>query len=126
MRHLLSLCALGLSVLLLGSALHGQSPRYYVFEDAQALFSQTRSDVDRAQHDSFPHFSQSDTFDRARAEIGTLQLQWDQHRYVPSQVDRVINALENVLNQDQLKPQDRGRLSDDLKKIRDFQSRHPR
>src|SRR5579872_3305474 len=95
------------------------APQHYIYrEDGKALFSQVRSDLDRAQHDAFPR--DTDSIEKARGELNELERQWDSNGYTTRQADSVVSALERVLSENHLSFGDHSRLSDDLKKIRDF------
>lgn len=125
MRHFLP-CVLSLSLLALVPGVQGQSSRYYAYQDPETLFSQVRTDIERAQHHSFPHFSESDDFDRAKAEVNELESQWEEHRYVPNQTEDVIVAIGRLIDRDHMSSQDRGTLDDDVRKLREFLSSHDR
>ena len=98
-------------------------PQRYIYrEDAQTLFNQVRSDLERAQHDAFPR--DTDSIERARAELNELEREWDDRVYSPRQADVVVSALERVLSENHLSFRDHSSLSDDLSKMRAFRDRH--
>lgn len=125
-RHLLIETVIGSTLFVLASGVQGQTSRFRDFQDAETLFSQVRTDIERAQHHSFPHFSESDDFDRAKAEVNELESQWEEHRYVPNQTEDVIVAIGRLIDRDHMSSQDRGTLDDDVRKLREFLSSHDR
>jgi hypothetical protein len=116
---------LGSSLLVLALGIPAlATPQRYVFHDFKnpsTLFSQTRSDLDAAQRHAFPR--DTDPFVRARAELSDLEQHWDEHTYDPRQAEDVVVALQRVLDA-YLLPRDRGRLDDDLRKMRLFVDEH--
>lgn len=125
-RNILSKSVIGAVLFSLALAVQGQEARFRDFQDAETLFSQVRADIDRAQHNSFPHFSEGDLFDRAHAEVNEIEKQWEEGRYVPNQTEDVIVAVEKLIDQAHMSSRDRGNLTDDLRKLRDFLSSHKR
>ena len=122
-------------MLLLGLSIQAQAtpPRYVRydnranfqdFQDAQSLFHQVRSDLDRADNASLPLLSDRSSFDRVRGELSELQRQWDKGEYTPRQADNVIVALQRVLSENHLLLRDRDRLTEDLTRMRDFLAAH--
>jgi hypothetical protein len=116
----------GLGVLALALTIEAQAaPQRYVFhdsQDAKTLFGPIRSDLDRAQHDAFPR--NTDSIEKARGELNELERQWDTRKYDPRQAEDVIVALQRILSENHLSPGDRGRLSDDLSRLRVFLESH--
>lgn len=120
-----SLIGSGLLVLGLGIQTHAAPQRYVVFQDSQdvkRLFSQVRSDLDRAQHNAFPR--DTDSTEKARGELNELEREWNHFQPTFRQADYVVSALERVLSENHLSFGDRGRLSDDLDKMRRFRDEH--
>ena len=124
MKSLLIRSGIASALLILGLSVRANgAPQRYVFrEDANMLFSQVRSDLDRAQHDAFPR--DTDSIEKARGELNELERQWDARAYTPRQADYVVSALERVLSENHLSFRDHNRLSDDLRRMRDFRDRH--
>ena len=124
MRNL-SIKSLICSILLvMGWSVYAQAaPQRYIFrDDPKTLFTQVRSDLDRAQHDAFPR--DTDSIEKARGELNELERQWDGRAYTPSQADNVVSALQRVLSDNHLSFRDHGRLSDDLDNLRRFRYTH--
>lgn len=134
MRNLLMKSLIGSSVLALGLSVQAQEPRRYDpydnranfqdFQNAQSLFRQVRSDLDRAENYSYS--GDRYWFDRVRGELSELQRQWDENEYTPRQVDKVIVALQRVVSENEISFRDRDRLMDDLSRMRDFVAAHDR
>ena len=124
MKSLLIRSGIASALLILGLIEHANAaPQRYIYrEDAKMLFSEVRSDLDRAQHDAFPR--DTDSIEKARGELNELERQWDNNAYTPRQDDDVVSVLERVLSENHLSFRDHSRLSDDLKKMRDFRNRH--
>jgi hypothetical protein len=124
----------GSSLLALGLSVQAQEPRRYDpydnranfqdFQNAQSLFRQVRSDLDRAENYSYS--GDRHWFDRVRGELSELQRQWDENEYTPRQTDKVIVALQRVVSENQISFRDRDRLMDDLSRMRDFIAAHDR
>ena len=134
MRNLLMKSIVGSSLLALGLSVQAQEPQRYDpydnranfqdFQNAQSLFRQVRSDLDRAENYSYS--GDRYWFDRVRGELSELQRQWDENEYTPRQTDKVIVALQRVVSENQLSFRDRDRLLDDLNRMRDFIAAHDR
>ncbi len=129
MRQLLIRSLIGSSLLIFGLTVQGQAPRggYNDRTDnqnAQTLFHQVRSDIDRAQRDVYSDFGGREEyrFERARGELSELQRQWDENDFSGHQIDVVIGALERVLMDNHLLLRDRDSLTSDLNQLRDFRT----
>jgi hypothetical protein len=135
MRKLLIKSLIGSSLLALGWSVQAQEPPRYDpydnranfqdFQNAQSLFRQVRSDLDRAEN-NHAYFGDHYWFERVRGELSELQRQWDENEYTPRQTDKVIVALQRVVSENQLSFRDRDRLMDDLSRMRDFFATHDR
>jgi hypothetical protein len=121
----------------LGAAPQNERPYYYGdraysqpapvisdFRAGQMLFSNVRSDLDRAENNLPEYSADRYRFDRVRGELSELQRQWDESAYEPSQVDHVTRALDRALASNDLWGRDRDRLSADLNQLRDFRDNH--
>jgi hypothetical protein len=122
---------LTLSILFLTTAAFAVAQRYdYRTEDPvrrdHALFDKVRADLDHAG--SYPYSSRSDLkrFDEARRELFDFESRFDQGRYEKHELDDAINRLNRVVSHNSLDPRDRGTLSDDLRRMRDFREFHNR
>lgn len=118
------LLSLSLGVALLAPAAFGQydrpfGDRDYARQD-RSLFDHTRMDLDRAA--SYPYASHADRkrFDEARRELFDFESRFDQGRYEKHELDEAINRLQRVVESNSLDPRDRGALSDDLRRMRDY------
>ena len=134
MRKLLIKGLIGSSLLALGLSVQAQELQRYDpydnranvqdFQNAQSLFRQVRSDLDRAEN--YAYSGDHYWFDRVRGELSELQRQWDENEYTPRQTDKVIVALQKVVSENQLSFRNRDRLMDDLNRMRDFFATHDR
>jgi len=86
----------------------------------RALFDRTRMDLDHAA--GYPYASRADRkrFDEARRELFDFESRFDQGRYEKRELDEAISRLERVVEQNSLDPRDRGALSEDLRRMRDY------
>jgi hypothetical protein len=93
--------------------------RDYARQD-RALFDHVRMDLDRAS--TYPYASRGDRkrFDEARRELFDFESRFDQGRYEKHELDEAIGRLQRVVNENSLDPRDRGALSDDLRRMRDY------
>ncbi len=88
--------------------------------DGRALFDRARADLDRAGN--YPYASRADhkRFDEARRELFDFESRFDQGRYDRHELDEAISKLQRVLEHNSLDPRDRGALSEDLRRMRDY------
>ncbi len=95
------------------------SPRAYARQD-RALFDHARMDLDRAA--AYPYASRADQkrFDEAKRELFDFQSRFDEGRYEKNHLDSAINHIQKVVESNSLDPRDRGALSDDLRRMRDY------
>ena len=113
-----------LSLLVAGSTTaFGQWYRFDTPRDQDhALFSQVRSDLDRASR--YPYASRADVkrFDDARSHLFNFESRFDQGRYQKHELDEAIGRIQNVVDHNSLDPRDRGTLGDDLRRMRDYRA----
>jgi hypothetical protein len=95
--------------------------REYARQD-RALFDHVRMDLDRVS--AYPYASRSDRrrFDDARRELFDFESRFDQGRYEKHELDEAIDRIQRVVNENSLDPRDRGALSDDLRRMRDYRA----
>jgi hypothetical protein len=102
----------------------GQYDRPYGDRDSarqeRGLFDKVRIDLDHAS--SYPYASRGDRkrFDEARRELFDFESRFDQGRYDRHELDEAIDRIQHVVNSNSLDPRDRGALSDDLRRMRDY------
>jgi hypothetical protein len=102
----------------------GQYDRPYGDRDyarqERGLFDKVRMDLDHAG--SYPYASRGDRkrFDEARRELFDFESRFDQGRYDRHELDEAIDRIQHVVNSNSLDPRDRGALSDDLRRMRDY------
>jgi hypothetical protein len=118
------LLTLSISAALAAMPVFGQYDRPYGDRDYarqdRALFDHVRMDLDRAS--TYPYASRGDRkrFDEARRELFDFESRFDQGRYEKHELDEAIDRLQKVVNGNSLDPRDRGALSDDLRRMRDY------
>ena len=120
-----------LSALLLTTATLAVAQRYdYRPDDPirrdRALFDKVRADLDHAS--GYPYSSRADLkrFDEARRDLFDFESRFDQGRYEKHELNVAIDHLDRVVSHNSLDPRDRGTLSDDLRRMRDFREFHDR
>jgi hypothetical protein len=101
--------------------------RDYARQD-RGVFDRARIDLDRAS--AYPYASPNDRrrFDDARGKLYEFQIRFDQGRYDKHHLDEAIDRIQHVVESNSLDPRDRGALSDDLRRLKDyraFRARNP-
>ena len=93
--------------------------RDYARQD-RGLFDKARMDLDRAS--AYPYASRADRrrFDEARSKLFDFESRFDQGRYDKHELNDAIDRMEHVVSSNSLDPRDRGALSDDLRRMRDY------
>jgi hypothetical protein len=93
--------------------------RDYARQD-RGLFDKARMDLDHAS--TYPYASRADRkrFDEARSKLFDFESRFDQGRYDKHDLDGAIDRLQHVVESNSLDPRDRGSLSDDLRRMRDY------
>jgi len=91
------------------------------YELAHSMFDKLRADLSRAQTN---YLADNAIFDRAQAELSVLERNWDKGHYESRQIERTISALQMVLRDNRLMPQDLDAFSDDLSQLLDFQTEY--
>ncbi len=97
-------------------------------QTAANLFRQVQVDLDHAQQEMPSHADAGDLdrFDHAQAALRILEREWDEGYYRQRQSKDVIDALWQVVGVNQLSPQNRDRLNNDLNQLREFRNNHKR
>lgn len=93
--------------------------RDYARQD-RALFDRARMDLDRAAAYRYASRSDQKRFDQAKRELFDFESRFDQGRYDKHHLDSAIDHIQKVVNSNSLDPRDRGALSDDLRRMRDY------
>jgi hypothetical protein len=128
-RTLLALC---FASTLLTTAAFAQYDRPYGDRDYarqdRGVFDRARIDLERAS--AYPYASPGDRkrFDEARGKLYEFQIRFDQGRYDKHHLDEAIDRMQHVVEANSLDPRDRGSLSDDVRRMRDyreFRARNP-
>jgi hypothetical protein len=118
------LLTISIASALVASPAFGQYDRPYGDRDYarqdRALFDHVRMDLDKAS--AYPYASRGDRkrFDEARRELFDFESRFDQGRYEKHELDEAIDRLLKVVNENSLDARDRGALSDDLRRMRDY------
>jgi len=116
--------ALSIASALLAVSAFGQYDRPYGDRDYarqdRGLFDKARIDLDRAS--AYPYASRADRkrFDEARSKLFDFESRFDQGRYEKHELDGAIDHIQHVVDSNSLDPRDRGALSDDLRRMRDY------
>jgi hypothetical protein len=63
-------------------------------------------------------------FDRVQAALSVLEQNWDSGHYASRQMEGTISALQMVLRDNRLMPQDRDAFSNDLSRLLEFQTEY--
>jgi hypothetical protein len=89
------------------------------------LFQRVREDVEHVQRSAIPFTGDRQRLNRTITELNELQGKLSQGRYDERQLDDVMFALRNVVEENKVMSRgDRDALSDDLNRLRDFRERH--
>jgi hypothetical protein len=93
--------------------------RDYARQD-RALFDRARIDLDRASAYQYASRADRKRFDEARRELFDFESRFDQGRYEKHHLDSAIDHIQRVVTNNSLDPRDRGALSEDLRRMRDY------
>lgn len=93
--------------------------RDYARQD-RALFDRARIDLDRASGYQYASRADRRRFDDARGKLYEFQIRFDQGRYDRHHLDEAIERIQHVVESNSLDPRDRGALSDDLRRMKDY------
>jgi len=88
--------------------------------DARSLFDHTRMDLDRAAAYQYASAADRKRFDEARRELFDFESRFDQGRYDTHILNRAVDRIDSVVSHNSLDPRDRGALSEDLRRMRDY------
>ena len=115
----LSIVSTLLSVSAFGQYDRPYGDRDYARQDS-GLFDKARMDLDRAS--AYPYASSADhkRFDDARGRLYDFAIRFDQGRYDKHELGGAIDRIQHVVDSNSLDPRDRGALSDDLRRMRDY------
>jgi len=101
-----------------------QRENYYHGEGWHArFFERVRLDLDHVQALDFSGADQDRIVD-AKHMLGELQRKYAEGRYDQPQLDEAIVALRRVVADNSLPVRDRGMLTDDLNRLRDYRAHH--
>jgi len=93
--------------------------RDYARQD-RGVFDRARIDLERAS--AYPYASAHDRkrFDEARGKLYEFQIRFDQGRYDRHHLDEASDRMRHVVEVNSLDTRDRGALSDDLRRMKDY------
>jgi len=86
------------------------------------LFARIREDLDHVQTVTFPFGSDQYRLARAKQQLDQLQEMLAHGRYDRRELDDVVNAIREVVNDNRLAPRDRDVLNDDVNRLQDFRA----
>jgi hypothetical protein len=93
--------------------------RDYARQD-RGVFDKARMDLERASAYAYASRADRKRFDEARSKLFDFESRFDQGRYEKHELDGAIDRLQHVVESNSLDPRDRGSLSDDLRRMRDY------
>lgn len=87
------------------------------------LFDRVRDDLTHVQEATFRGGDEY-RIARTKEELNELQGKLAAHQYDEAKLDEVIGALQRVVADNRLTPNDRDVLNDDLSRLRDYRAHH--
>jgi hypothetical protein len=93
--------------------------RDYARQD-RGMFDKARMDLEHASAYLYASPADRKRFDEARGKLFDFEIRFDQGRYDKHELDGAIDRIQHVVNSNSLDPRDRGALSDDLRRMRDY------
>lgn len=91
------------------------------YQLAHSMFDKISADLSRSQTN---YLADNAIFDRAQTQLSVLEQNWDQGHYESRQIEGTISALQMVLRDNRLLPQDLDAFSNDLSQLLDFQTEY--
>ena len=123
MRRVLISTLASTGLLLFGLAAHAQE---YGGGERGHLFDRVRADLDRAAASSVPFTGDRDRISIARRDMNEFQRERANGNYDPAELDRMIGALQRVVDSNRMPDPDRNLLIADLHELREFRGRYER
>lgn len=115
---------IGLTGLALFSAsLFAQDRRDEAFWQGH-LFQRVADDLERIQHDTPTLSADQYRLVETKHDLNELQSKMEKRGYDQPELDRTIAAVEKVMNDNKLSPNNREMLGEDLRRLRDFREHH--
>jgi hypothetical protein len=106
-------------------AYHREREGWFRGNDWRAtLFQHIRQDLDHATSGAFPFNGDRTRLARTQMELDELQQKLSQGFYDERELDEVIGAMQNVLQNNRMAGDERAMLTDDLARLRDFRIHH--
>ena|SRR5947209_1205365 len=94
------------------------------YRDQSRLFDRIRSDLDRAESNTFAFTGDRLRIARAREEVNEFQRSWEVGNYDWRQLNDATQAMQRVVDSNRLSDRNRDSLADDLSRMRELQSRY--
>jgi hypothetical protein len=121
MRHVLVSTLAATGLLLFGLAAHAQN---YGPGERGHLFDRVRADLDRAAATAAPFTGDRDRIAVVRRDMNEFQGERANGNYDPAELDRMIGALQRVVDSNRMPDPDRNLLIGDLRELREFRGEH--
>ena len=103
---------------------HERDERYRDEHWRSQLFLQVRSDLDHIWSARHASDRERRRLDKTREELTQLQEDLNHGRWDNGILNDVIDSIQKSANDDRLSPRDRDVLSDDLRRLKDYQYDH--
>jgi hypothetical protein len=91
------------------------------YELAHSRFNKLSADLQQARSYDL---ADSAMFDRAQAALRVLEQNWDSGHYQSRQIEGTVSAIQTVLRDSHLMPQDVDALAGDLSQMLDFRTEY--
>lgn len=126
MKKLLKPLLIGCAALALSSGAFAQRGYWdhdrMVREYRTAFYDRLQVDLDRAEHARYLRGDDFKRFDRARHEVGEFSAKWSRGIFDPREMDEAIGSVQRVADIPGLHRDDRDRLFEDLRHMREFRA----
>lgn len=96
---------------------YGERPNYQGSDEGLGLYERVDADLDRAAYDVY---GAHHDLNHARKEVHDVMRQFQRGRFDRDEMGEAIGAVQRVLGDDRLIPQDRSILWHDLQRMRYF------
>jgi uncharacterized coiled-coil DUF342 family protein len=103
---------------------HDRDTRYQNEQWRAQVFSQVRSDLDHIWSARGASEKENVRLEKTKQELTELQAKLDQGRFDNGTLNDVIDSIRKSANDERLAPRDRAVLSDDLTRLKDYQTNH--
>ena len=90
------------------------------------FFDRVRADLDRAAASTIPFTGDRDRIATVQRDLNEFQRERANGNYDPAELDRMIWALQRVVDSNRMPDYDRNLLTGDLRELREFRGRYER